>query len=69
MVPRTMYRGVLLMNALLLLACGLLCRFKQGAKDVIRDLRAWCRQDGGPLALGVVRNGSRSGQPGSSTTK
>ncbi|CAM9102455.1 unnamed protein product [Laminaria digitata] len=27
-----------------------------GAKDVIRDLRAWCRQDGGPLALGVVSN-------------
>ena len=57
------------MNALLPLACSPLCLAKQGAKDVIRDLRAWCRQDGGPLALGVVRNNSRSGQPGRSTTE
>lgn len=27
---------------------------EQGAKDVIHDLRSWCREDGGPLALGVV---------------
>lgn len=45
----------------------LLCRVEQGAKDVIGDLRAWCRQEGGPLALGVVRNNSRSGHPGSGT--
>lgn len=30
---------------------------EQGAEDVINDLRDWCREDGGPLALGVVRDG------------
>ncbi len=28
---------------------------EQGAEEVLEDLRAWCREDGGPVALGAVR--------------
>lgn len=27
---------------------------EQGAEGVLEDLRTWCREDGGPLALGAV---------------
>lgn len=27
---------------------------EQGAEDVLEDLRAWCQEDGGPLAIGAV---------------
>lgn len=38
-------------------ASPLALRVDQGAEDVINDLRDWCQEDGGPLALGVVRDG------------
>lgn len=28
---------------------------EQGAEEVLEDLRAWCQEDGGPQALGAVR--------------